>query len=189
MSGVSITSSPASGDTYRAGETINVEVGFGEAMTVTGTPQLTLTIGTNTVRADYTGLSTNRMSLLFAYTLRTGHNDSDGIGIAAGALKLNGGAIRSADVGGVNAVLGLGAHAITNAAGHKVNGGQAPVPVLTLTASPATLTEGDPITLTLTATPPTIDPIAVKLKAAGNRYGVHAGSAPSASLPTRARRR
>ena len=47
--------------------------------------------------------------------------DADGIAIATDALTLNGGSIRSED--GADAVLDLGAHAITNAAGHRVDGG------------------------------------------------------------------
>ena len=52
--------------------------------------------------------------------------DTDGISVATDALTLNGGSIRSE--GGTDAVLDLGAHAITNAADHKVDGSIATAP-------------------------------------------------------------
>ncbi|MYC36755.1 MAG: hypothetical protein F4X66_07555 [Chloroflexi bacterium] len=44
MSGVAITSTPASGDTYGRRETIAVTVTFTEAVTVTGTPRVRILI-------------------------------------------------------------------------------------------------------------------------------------------------
>ena len=48
VSGVSITSSPASGDTYELAEVIRVRVTFDRAVDVTGRPLLALTIGSTT---------------------------------------------------------------------------------------------------------------------------------------------
>ena len=59
--------------------------------------------------------------LWFSYVVQSGDTDADGISIAADALTLNGGSIRSA--GGTDAELDLGGHAIVNAADHKVDGG------------------------------------------------------------------
>ena len=119
VSSVSIAGSPVSGDTYGAGETIAVEVGFQIPVTVTGTPRLALTIGTGTGQAGYAGGSGTR-TLTFRYTVLATDADADGIAIGASALAFGGGTIRSAAM--IDAVLGLGAHALTNQADHKVNG-------------------------------------------------------------------
>ena len=136
VSSVTISSSPASGDTYGAGETIEVEVGFQLAVTVTGTPQLALTIGSATGQAEYASGSGTQI-LTFRYTVQATDADSDGIAIGASALDLNGGTIRS--VAMANAALGLGTHALANQANHKVNGA-ATVPTVssvTISSSPA----------------------------------------------------
>ena len=119
VSGVSITSSPASGDTYELGERIIVRVTFDRPVDVTGSPQLALTIGTATRQASYSYRAGNR--LYFDYFVQSSDSDADGIGVAADALTLNGGTIRIAG-GTTNAALGLGANAISNSSGHKVDG-------------------------------------------------------------------
>ena len=119
VSSVSIAGSPVSGDTYGAGETIAVEVGFQIPVTVTGTPRLALTIGTGTGQAGYASGS-GTQTLTFRYTVLATDADADGIAIGASALAFGGGTIRSAAM--IDAVLGLGAHALTNQADHKVNG-------------------------------------------------------------------
>ena len=122
VSGVSITSTPASGDTYRLGEQIDVTVTFNRTVNVVttgGTPRLALTVGLNTRQADYTS-GTGTRSLVFRYTTASGDVDEDGIGVAAGALTLNSGAINDARDATVAATLGLGTHAISAAADHKV---------------------------------------------------------------------
>ena len=136
VSSVTISSSPASGMTYGAGETIAVEVGFQIPVTVTGTPQLALAIGTGTGQADYASGS-GTQTLTFRYTVRATDADSDGISVAANALALNSGTIRSAAM--TNATLGLGTHALANQANHKVDGSvTAPVVnEVTLSSSPA----------------------------------------------------
>ncbi len=121
---MAITSTPTIGDTYSSSLweddfPISVSVSFSEAVTVTGAPQLALTIGTQTRQADYQSGS-GASSLRFGYQVQSSDVDADGVSIAANALTLNGGTIRSA--GGVNANLSLGAHAVSNASGHKVEG-------------------------------------------------------------------
>ena len=59
--------------------------------------------------------------LNFRYEVQPQDVDQDGVSVPANALTLNGGTIRSA--AGVDAELNLGAHAITNATDHKVDGG------------------------------------------------------------------
>ena len=69
VNALTISSSPASGDTYETGENIDVQVGFTRAATVTGTPQLALTIGDNTRQANYTS-GTGTTTLTFHYTVQ-----------------------------------------------------------------------------------------------------------------------
>ena len=90
-----LDSSPARGDTYQLGETIEVEVEFDRAIEATGEPQIALTIGTRTRRATRYGWSSH--SLRFQYTVQAGDRDEDGISIPANALSLVGGTITAAD--------------------------------------------------------------------------------------------
>ena len=55
VSSVAFSSAPARGDTYELGETIGVAVEFDRAVTATGSPQVALTIGTQTQHATYSG--------------------------------------------------------------------------------------------------------------------------------------
>ena len=122
VSGVAITSTPTDGDTYRLGESIRVTVTFNRAVNVVttgGTPQLALTVGTQTRQAAYLS-GTGTTALVFNYLLVAGDFDEDGIGVAAGALTLNSGAINDARDATVAAALGLGTHAISDDADHKV---------------------------------------------------------------------
>ena len=92
---IAFISSPARGDTYGLGETVEVVVEFDRAVTATGTPQVALTIGTQTRHATFSGWGSQ--SLFFDYTVQEADRDEDGIGIAANALLLNGGTIKHAD--------------------------------------------------------------------------------------------
>jgi len=68
VSGVSITSTQANGDTYRLGEDIDVTVTFNRAVNVVttgGTPRLGLTVGSTARPAVYVS---GTRSLVFRYT-------------------------------------------------------------------------------------------------------------------------
>ena len=111
---------PVLGDTFERGEVIEATVTFNRAVDVTGTPQLALTIGSNTRQADYaSGTGTTR--LVFRYTVVQADSDPNGVSIAAAALTLNSGTIDIAG-GTLNALLGLGSHAVSNSGDHLVNG-------------------------------------------------------------------
>ncbi len=117
---VSLRGSPAGGDSYQAGETIEVEVGFSQAVTVTGDPQVVLTMGDATRLATHFSGPQPYRALSFGYTVQPGDRDEDGVSISANALRLNGGTIRLAD-GVTNAVL---AHsAVGDDPDRKVRGG------------------------------------------------------------------
>ena len=93
--GISLISSPARGDTYELGETVEVIVDFDRAVTQTGNPQLALTIGGEMRHATSPGWGSD--SLFFSYTVQEGDRDDDGISVAANSLLLNGGAITATD--------------------------------------------------------------------------------------------
>ena len=139
VTAVTLSSSPASGDTYGAGETIDLQVGILVAVTVTGIPPLALTIGTGTSQAGHTSGS-GTQTLTFRYTVRSTDADSDWLSIGVNALTLNGGTLQSGR--GTNAALGLGTHALANQANHKVNGA-ATMPAVTSVAISSRPANGD----------------------------------------------
>jgi|GEM_PF-2062529 S-layer homology domain. len=73
---------------YKAGDVLNFTIYYDEKVAVTGSPYITVTIGTATVRAVYaSGSGTN--DITFSYSIQAGDADSDGI--ALGTMVLNGG--------------------------------------------------------------------------------------------------
>ena len=136
VSGVSIVSAPASGDTYELAEDISVEVTFDRAVDVTGSPQIALNIGGSIRHVRLFKLGTTRLRSL-DYLVRRVDTDADGISVGANALTLNGGTI-TAQGGTANAVLDLGTHAISNSGNHKVDGTRETAP----TVSQVTITTG-----------------------------------------------
>jgi hypothetical protein len=92
---------PAAG-TYIVGQNLDFTVVFSEAVAVTGTPRLVLTIGSTTRLCHVSVSGSGSASLLFRYTVQSGDLDSDGIAVAS-PIDLNGGTIR--DLPGNNAVL------------------------------------------------------------------------------------
>ncbi len=76
---------------YETGDHIEVTADFGYAVTVTGTPQIALTIGGATRQAAYTSGSDE---LVFRYTVVAADNDQDGVSIAANAPALNSGTLK-----------------------------------------------------------------------------------------------
>jgi FG-GAP repeat/FG-GAP-like repeat len=89
------------------GDIVHVTVNFTEAVSVSGTPQLTVKLGDDTVQATYdaqaTANSGSGTSLVFSYLITGGQTYHNGIQIAANSLQLNGGSIN--DAAGNNAVL------------------------------------------------------------------------------------
>ena len=128
VNSVVIASSPTSGDTYGLSEAIRVRIGFDRAVDVTGAPTLALTIGSATGAARLASQTATGFILTFEHVVLATDMDANGIGIAAAALTLNGGAITIRG-GTTNATLGLGSSAIANSANHKVNGGTAAAPM------------------------------------------------------------
>ncbi|MBB3112007.1 hypothetical protein FHS18_004085 [Paenibacillus phyllosphaerae] len=82
---------PESGN-YREGQNLALTVKVNKAVTVNGTPNLTLQIGEDVAEAEYTGDSSETDTLTFAYTIADGVNDSDGIELTQ--LSLQGASIQ-----------------------------------------------------------------------------------------------
>ncbi len=95
---------------YGLGDNIEVTVTFSEAVTVSGTPEIILMVGSttrNTIAVSGTGTNT----LVFTYTVQAGDSDADGVSIAADVLaQASGSTIR--DTAGNNATL---THAVVDA--------------------------------------------------------------------------
>ena len=128
--GASISSSPASGSTYGAGETVTVSLAMNEAVRVTGRPHVLLDVGGARRRADYAGpIGEATDALEFSYTVQSGDFDADGVALCAsgpgcGSIQLDGGSIRAA-AGDVDANLRL--PELAAQAGHRVDAA-APLP-------------------------------------------------------------
>ena len=142
VSGVSFTGTPPVNSTWRRGEKIVVDVEFSPGVTVTGTPQLGLGIGSNTRQAAYESSGSTSTRLRFGYVVQSADEDTDGVSIAATALGLNGGSIVHSGASGVNAALGLGTHAVTDDSDHKVDGSIAAYAISVSPSGSLTLDEG-----------------------------------------------
>ena len=114
-----IESVPLDGRAYGAGERIEASVWFENNVMVSGSPQLAMAIGSE-IRASRFLANRNNSRLSFRYVVEPADRDPDGISIAPDALSLNGGRIR--DVGGADASIDLGEHAIANHPSHQVRG-------------------------------------------------------------------
>ena len=95
---ISIVSSPAIGDTYRLGETVEVEVTYSEAVTVRGTPLVGLSVknAAETDDIEYEAAyvrGSGTTKLVFALTVPSGLKDDNGIQLHSDPLRLNGATI------------------------------------------------------------------------------------------------
>ena len=101
---------------YRVADDVEVTLTFSENVTVTGSPELELAIGSNNRTAEYE--SAEGSAVVFSYTVAEGDSDSDGIAINANRLTLNGGSIKDAADNDAN----LSHTALAAQDGHKVDG-------------------------------------------------------------------
>lgn len=120
ITGLRITSTPASGDTYGRGETISVEVSFDAPVVVTGEPSLMLKFYCSNIfrRARYAdGSDTD--ALIFEYQVQRNDWDRNGMSVRPNQLRLNGGTMTALS-GGMDANRN---HAgLPDDPNHKVNG-------------------------------------------------------------------
>lgn len=145
---VSLVTSTTANGSYRATQSVNVQVRFNENVTVTGTPQITLETGDVDAVVNY--VSTTGQNVNFTYTIAAGHQSSDLNYLNTTALVLNGGTIR--DAAGNDATLTLPALASGNSlAGQKAIIIDTTRPDVTLSTAALT-TSSIPFTITVTAT-------------------------------------
>ncbi|WP_425319284.1 beta strand repeat-containing protein, partial [Cognaticolwellia aestuarii] len=111
---ISSVSSSTTNGSYKLGDVIAVTVNFSEAVTVTGTPQLTLETGTTDRTINYSSGS-GTSTLTFAYTVQTGDVSSDLDYVATNSLSLNSGTIN--DRAGNAANLTLATPGVANSLG------------------------------------------------------------------------
>jgi len=108
-----VTSSTANGS-YNAGDAISIQVTFNQAVTVTGTPRLTLETGLTDQVLDYaSGTGTN--TITFTYVIQTGDTSGDLTYVTTNSLALNSGTIKNS--ANLDAVLTLPSPAATGSLG------------------------------------------------------------------------
>ena len=112
-----ITSNPGSDRTYAAEDEIEVRVTFSETVEVEGAPQLRLRVGNRTRTAGYLR-GADTAVLVFGYEVVEGDEDSDGVGVEAGRISLNGGSIEDEAENAAE----LDHEALAAQAGHQVDG-------------------------------------------------------------------
>ncbi|MDE2982022.1 MAG: fibronectin type III domain-containing protein [Gemmatimonadota bacterium] len=120
-------------NTYHNGDTIQVTAAFGESVTVTGTPHIAMTVGSNTRHANYRRGSPGQ-SLVFSYVVQTADVDPDGIEIAANALALNGGTINLTT--NTATAANRDHEAVAASTSHKVDGAAASISSVAFTNQP-----------------------------------------------------
>ena len=142
------STAPANG--YASGDEVRISVGFNEAVTVGGAPQLSLAIGTATVAADFHGGSGSAV-LTFSHTVTAADPAGASLSVPADALGLNGGTI-AATATALAAVLTHDALAAES--GQVIIGGSAAtiesVAVTSTPAASATYGGGEEIEVTVT---------------------------------------
>ena len=129
---ISIISSPARGDTYGLGETIEFEMTFSEEVGVRGTPQLALVMrdasddAASEFRAGYVR-SSSATKLVFAHTVAAGDRAAGGIATGAGEpLQLNGATITATDGSSVVSALTASSYIQAEGSRSKVDGSLVP---------------------------------------------------------------
>ncbi len=119
--GVAITSDPGDDDTYAIGDDIEVTLTFDQPIHVSGSPTMTLAVGSDSRTAAYVGTGTDGLEAVFRYAVVEGDEDTNGVAVPAGNIAYPGGAsITTGDASGspVNAAI----PALADQSGHKADG-------------------------------------------------------------------
>ena len=122
---------------YAAGEEITVAVVFTKPISVTGTPQIELTVGTNTRQALCQDAASEVLTC--TYTVAADESDTDGVSIAANSLALNGGTIQDME-SPPQAATGSDLDHNAVAGGHAVDGDTPDLASATVDGATVTLT-------------------------------------------------
>ena len=139
-----IVSDPGSDDTYGQGDRIEVEVVFDKEISVSGAPELLLSVGSLSRAA--TLVRQRPTVLVFRYTVRPGDLDENGIAVAADALR--GGTLQDAVGNPVERVL----PPLADQVSHRVDAIQPSVAGVEITSDPGaddTYGLGDAIEVTV----------------------------------------
>ncbi len=91
--GVSSIQAPSNG-TYNLSDNLDFRVTFSEAVIVSGTPRLSLQVGSSTRYANYHSSNGGGTELTFRYSPQSGDSDLGGIGFISTQIDLNGGNIQ-----------------------------------------------------------------------------------------------
>ena len=130
---------------------IPIIVNFSEAVTISGSPQLTLETGSSDAVVNYSSGS-GSTAITFNYTVAEGHLSNDLDYAGTGALTLNGGLIN--DAGGSEATLTLASPGASGSLGANkalvVDGVLPSVSNVTSTTNDGIYNEGDAIAITVT---------------------------------------
>ena len=138
VSSLTITSNPGSDQTYAVGDEIEVTVTFSETVKVTGTPRLTLRVGSRNRTAGYRD-GTDTAALVFAYEVADADEDTVGVSIEADRIALNGGTIEDEAENAAELVH----EALGTQAGHQVDGVRPAFVSAAVDGSSLTLTYGE----------------------------------------------
>ena len=148
---VSIVTSTLSDGNYTVGQVIPISIIFSELVTVSGTPQLTLETGGTDAVVNYTSGS-GTPTLVFEYTVSSGHTSNDLDYVSTSALALNNGSI--SDAAGNAAILTLAATGFCNIIGRPkgfvIDTSPATIASISSSASDATYKIGDVIPISIT---------------------------------------
>lgn len=116
---------PRQDETFGRGEFFSIGVQFSEPVHVTGSPQLSVQVGTETRQAEFHRRGPDA-TLYFEYVVQSSDVDADGYSVPADALTLNGGSIRDADGNDAD----LAHDAVPDDPERKVNGGSGVAPTV-----------------------------------------------------------
>ena len=162
---------------YTVGQDLDFTVTYSEAVTVSGTPRIAVTLANGaTAYADYLGGS-GTTALSFRYVVAQGDFDSDGITLAGGSIDLHGGSMT--DAAGNAAVLALASVGDTS---HVLVDGTDPA-VAGIASSATGTVNGDSVTYTVTFDEAVtgLGTGAFHLTTTGNATGTIASVVPSGS--------
>lgn len=138
--------------TYIAGENLDIVLSFPWDVTVTGTPQLSLTIGATARFANYTS-GTGTKTLTFRYPIVMADNDNNGITV--NSLGLNGGTLQF-DQNGVMTNCNIASVTTRTFSNVLVDNANASITTFALTTVPGYYRLGNQITFLATFDEPVI---------------------------------
>ena len=161
ISSVALNSDPGTDKTYAIDDVVTATVTFSEAVTVTGTPQLTIDVGGTDKTLNYSSGSGSTGLVFSGYMVAADDTAADGIAIEANKLSLNGATLSktSAEPGGVV----LTHAAVAADSDHKVDG-VLPTLVITGGSAPHASSDRSKIILTFSETIATVDRSKITVK-------------------------